>query len=65
MQGTLEPPRPKSDDQYINRLRDEFAGVALSQLIAHESNKHALYPERLASAAYIMADAMMEARLKT
>ena len=43
-------------------LRDYFAAKAMQAMLAHPNSKETAPPQTYASAAYCMADAMLEAR---
>jgi len=45
-------------------LRDYFAAKAMQAMLAHPNSKETAPPQTYASAAYCMADAMLEAREK-
>ena len=47
---------------YGMTLRDYFAAKAMQAMLAHPNSKETAPPQTYASAAYCMADAMLEAR---
>lgn len=49
------------DEMIRHSLRDEFAANAMQAMLAHPDSKETASPQTYASAAYTMADAMLEA----
>jgi hypothetical protein len=51
-----------ADNEHGLTMRDYFAAKAMQAMLAHPNSKETAPPQTYASAAYCMADAMLEAR---